>query len=66
LVPESVAKAQSWPNVAFVAVRDIAASTVAVAWRSDDRRGAVRNFVGLATDLAARSRSGPPIEQAAT
>lgn len=52
LVPESVARAQSWPLLAFVEVRDIKPSTVAIAWRSDSHHATVRNFVELATELS--------------
>ena len=48
LVPESIAETQSWPHLAFVAVRDIAPSTVAVAWHTDDASPLVANFVELA------------------
>jgi DNA-binding transcriptional LysR family regulator len=57
LVPESIAQTQSWPNLAFVAVRDIAPSTVAVAWHSDDASPLVANFVELAKEVA----SLPPV-----
>ena len=53
LVPESIAQTQSWPNLAFVAVRDIAPSTVAVAWHTDDASPLVANFVALAKEVAA-------------
>ena len=53
LVPESIAQTQSWPNLAFVAVRDIAPSTVAVAWHTDDASPLVANFVELAKEVAA-------------
>jgi DNA-binding transcriptional LysR family regulator len=66
LVPESVARAESWPSLAFVEVRDIAPSTLAIAWRSDNGQLAVRNFVELATELATASPSGPPTVPAAT
>ncbi len=66
LVPESVAHAESWPSLAFVEVRDIAPSTLAIAWRSDNGQLAVRSFVELATELATASPSGPPTVQAAT
>lgn len=52
LVPESVVRAQSWPHLAFVEVRDISPSTVAIAWPSDSRRATVRKFVDLATELS--------------
>jgi DNA-binding transcriptional LysR family regulator len=52
LVPESIASTQSWPKLAFVTVRDIARSTVAVAWRTDDARALVANFVELAKEVA--------------
>lgn len=52
LVPESIASTQSWPKLAFVAVRDIAPSTVAVAWHTDDTRALVANFVELAKEVA--------------
>jgi DNA-binding transcriptional LysR family regulator len=66
LVGESVARGQSWPQLAFVEVRDIAPSTLAIAWRSDSRQPALRNFVDLATELAAPSPSAPPAQPAAT
>jgi DNA-binding transcriptional LysR family regulator len=44
LVPETVARTHSWPWLAFVEVRDIAPSTLAIAWRSDSRQSAVHNF----------------------
>jgi DNA-binding transcriptional LysR family regulator len=65
LVGESVARAQSWPELAFVEVRDIAPSTVAIAWRSDVRQPAVRNFIDLAVDLSMPSPSGPSVQPAA-
>jgi len=52
LVPESIAQTQSWPNLAFVAVPDIAPSTVAVAWHTDDDRRLVASFVDLAKEIA--------------
>jgi DNA-binding transcriptional LysR family regulator len=52
LVPESIAQTQSWPNLAFVAVLDIAPSTVAVAWHTDDDRRIVAHFVKLAKEVA--------------
>jgi DNA-binding transcriptional LysR family regulator len=52
LVPESIAQTQSWPNLAFVAVRDIAPSTVAVAWHTDDASPLVANFVELAKEVS--------------
>jgi DNA-binding transcriptional LysR family regulator len=55
LVPESIAVTQSWPNLAFVAVSDIAPSTVAVAWRTDEANPLVSNFVALAKDVASFS-----------
>jgi DNA-binding transcriptional LysR family regulator len=66
LVGESVARGQSWAQLAFVEVRDIAPSALAIAWRSDSRQVAVRNFVDLATDLSTPSPSGPPAQPAAT
>jgi hypothetical protein len=48
-----IAQTQSWPHLAFVAVRDIAASTVAVAWHTDDAGPLVANFVELAKEVAA-------------
>jgi DNA-binding transcriptional LysR family regulator len=66
LVGESVARGQSWPQLAFVQVRDIAPATLAIAWRSDSHQLAVRNFVDLATDLSTPSSSGPPAQPAAT
>jgi len=52
LVPESIAQTQSWPNLAFVAVPDIAPSTVAVAWHTDDDRRLVAHFAELAKEIA--------------
>jgi DNA-binding transcriptional LysR family regulator len=57
LVPESIAQPQSWPNLAFVAVRDIAPSIVAVAWHTDDASPLVANFVELAKEVS----SLPPV-----
>jgi DNA-binding transcriptional LysR family regulator len=57
LVPESIAQTQSWPNLAFVAVRDIAPSTVAVARHTDDASPLVANFVELAKEVS----SLPPV-----
>jgi DNA-binding transcriptional LysR family regulator len=51
LVPESIAHTQSWPNLAFVAVRDIPPSTVAVAWHTGDASPLVANFVELAKEV---------------
>ncbi|HEX8854677.1 MAG TPA: LysR family transcriptional regulator [Thermoleophilaceae bacterium] len=67
LVGESVVRAQSWSQLAFVEVRDIAPSTVAVAWHSDNHQLAVRNFVDLAIDLStpSPSSSGPSAQPAA-
>jgi hypothetical protein len=56
LVPRSVARAQAWPQLAFVEVRDIAPSTLAIAWRSDNRQLAVDNFVNVATDVLLSAR----------
>jgi DNA-binding transcriptional LysR family regulator len=64
LVPESVAQTQSWPRLAFVEVRDIPPSTLAIAWRSDNRELVVRNFVELATELSTGSSSRPAIQPA--
>jgi DNA-binding transcriptional LysR family regulator len=55
LVPESIAQTQSWPNLAFVAVRDIPPSTVAVAWLTNDASPLVANFVELAKEIASPS-----------
>ena len=66
LVPQSIARAQHWPGLAFVEVRDIAPSALAIAWRSDNRPLAVRNFVELATDFSTLSASDPSIQPAAT
>jgi DNA-binding transcriptional LysR family regulator len=52
LVPESIAQTQSWPHLAFVAVRDIPPSSVAVAWHTDDTSPLVGNFVELAKEVA--------------
>jgi DNA-binding transcriptional LysR family regulator len=56
LVPESLAVTQSWPNLAFVEVRDIAPSSVAVAWHTDDASPLVANFVVLAKEVASLPR----------
>jgi len=64
LVGESVARAQSWSQLAFVEVRDIAPSTLAIAWRSDHPQPAVRTFVDLAIELSTPSPSGPPARSA--
>jgi DNA-binding transcriptional LysR family regulator len=66
LVPESVARAQPWPHLVFVEVRDITPSTFAIAWRSDDHRPAVHNFVNLATDFSTLSPSAPTADPAPT
>ena len=47
LVPASIANSQHWPGLAFVEVSDIPHSTVAIAWRTEHQRAAVRNFVAL-------------------
>jgi DNA-binding transcriptional LysR family regulator len=52
LVPESIAQTQSWPHLAFVAVRDIPPSSVAVAWHTDNASPLVANFVELAKDVS--------------
>jgi len=52
LVPESIARTQSWPNLVFVAVQDIAPSTVAVGWRTDDASLLVADFVELAKEVS--------------
>jgi len=59
LVGESVARAQSWPQLAFVEVRDIPPATFAIAWRSDSLGPTVRNFVTLATDFSTLPPAGP-------
>jgi DNA-binding transcriptional LysR family regulator len=64
LVPQSVARAQAWPDLAFVEVRDIPPSTLAIAWRSANDQPAVRNFVNLATEFSTLSRSTPTIHPA--
>jgi hypothetical protein len=66
LVPQSVAHAQAWPHLAFVEVRNVPASTLAIAWRSDDHQPAVHNFVNLATDFSTLSPSAPTIHPAPT
>lgn len=62
LVSESAARAQAWPQLAFVEVHDIAPSTVAICWRSDNQELAVRNFVNLASDFPTDSPPGPSID----
>src|SRR5262249_991763 len=52
LVPESIARTQSWPNLVFVAVQDIAPSTVAVGWRTDGASLPVADFVELAKEVS--------------
>jgi pimeloyl-ACP methyl ester carboxylesterase len=52
-------------HLAFVEVRDIAPSTVAIAWRSDNRELALRNFVSLASELSTVSQSGRSIQPVA-
>jgi DNA-binding transcriptional LysR family regulator len=64
LVPQSVARAQAWPHLAFVEVPDIPPSTLAIAWRSDNHQPAVRNFVNLATEFATPSPSAPTVQPA--
>jgi DNA-binding transcriptional LysR family regulator len=64
LVPRSVARAQAWPDLTFVEVRDIPPSTLAIAWRSDNDEPAVRNFVNLATEFSTLSRSAATIHPA--
>jgi DNA-binding transcriptional LysR family regulator len=66
LVPQSIARAQQWPELVFVEVRDIAPSTLAIAWRSDHRPLAVRNFVALAAEFSTLLPAGPSIQPAAT
>ena len=66
LVPQSVARAQAWPHLAFVEVRDIAPSTIAIAWRSDNHHPAVHNIVNLATDFSTLLPSAQTIHPAAT
>lgn len=56
LVPESVARAQAWPLLKFVEVRDVVPSTLAIAWRSDNHLAAVDNFVNLATEFSTQQR----------
>jgi len=51
LVPESIVLARDWPGLRFVRVADLPPSPVALAWRNDDRRIKVQNFVDLARDL---------------
>src|SRR5262249_20443254 len=64
LVGESVARAQSWPQLAFVEVRDIPRATLAIAWRSDSLEPTVRNFVTQATDLSIPRPAGPRAQAA--
>jgi DNA-binding transcriptional LysR family regulator len=59
LVGESVARAQSWPQLAFAEVRDIPPATIAIAWRSDSLEPTVHNFVTLAIDLSTLPLSDP-------
>jgi DNA-binding transcriptional LysR family regulator len=65
LVPEAVARAGSWPHLAFVKVRDIPPSTFAIAWRADDQRPALRNFVAMANDFSTLSPADPSVAPAA-
>jgi DNA-binding transcriptional LysR family regulator len=53
VVPESVARAQPWPQLAFVKVTDIPASDVAVAWRAGETSPPVSEFVTIARELTA-------------
>jgi DNA-binding transcriptional LysR family regulator len=61
LVPESTAQSQAWPSLAFVPVRDIAPSLVAVAWHADEADPVVGNFVDLATEIAAGAVDAPQV-----
>src|SRR5215831_8415756 len=47
LLPDSIARAQSWPGLVFIPVVDIPPSPVAVASRAGDGRPAVQRFVAL-------------------
>jgi len=51
LVPASIAQAQRWPGLAFVPVRDIPPSSVAISWRRHHQPPTVRDFVTLASEL---------------
>jgi DNA-binding transcriptional LysR family regulator len=55
LVPESVALAQPWPGLCFIPVRGLPLSSVVVAWRDDDDRPTVANFVEIASQFALNS-----------
>jgi DNA-binding transcriptional LysR family regulator len=55
VVAESVARAQPWPQLAFVKVTDIPASDVAVAWRAGQTPTPAREFITIARELAAAS-----------
>lgn len=59
VVPESVARAQPWPQLTFVKVDDIPPSEVAVAWRSDASPPPVQDLIAIARDAAlGRGRKG--------
>jgi DNA-binding transcriptional LysR family regulator len=58
LIPESVARAQAWPQLSIVEVRDIAPVKLAIAWRPDNDQLAVRNFVNLTTGFSMLTTSG--------
>jgi DNA-binding transcriptional LysR family regulator len=56
VVAESVARAQPWPQLAFVRVTDIPASDVAVAWRAGETAPPVSEFITIAQELAASGK----------
>ena len=60
VVAESVARAQPWPQLAFVKVTDIPASDVAVAWRAGEVSPAAREFVTIARELGGGDRAVKP------
>jgi DNA-binding transcriptional LysR family regulator len=55
LVPESVALAQPWPGLCFIPVRGLPLSSVVVAWRDDNERPPVANFIEIASEFALHS-----------
>jgi DNA-binding transcriptional LysR family regulator len=56
-VPESVARSQAWPGLAFVRVADVEPSVVAVGSRTGDERPAVTGFLELARTVG---QAAPP------
>jgi DNA-binding transcriptional LysR family regulator len=52
VVAESVARAQPWPQLAFVKVTDVPASDVAVAWLAGEPSPPARDFITIAREMA--------------